>query len=82
VERRERRGRQVKLMRISINFSSRTHFTCPRAPLLVSRSRGRYVGSRSHYDHGEEGDLVELVSACKIAISVSLDARHIKWTSH
>jgi len=35
------------------HFSSRTRFTCPRAPLMVSRSRGRYVGSRFHYDDGE-----------------------------
>jgi len=64
------------------NFSSRIRFPCPRAPLLVSRSRGRYVGSRSHHDHGEEGDLVELVSACEIAIPVTLDARHIECTLH
>jgi len=46
------------------------------------RSRGWYVGSRSRYDDGEEGDLVERVSACGMAIPVTLDARHIECTSH
>ena len=63
-------------------ISSRTRFTCPRAQLLVSRSRGRYDGSRSHYDDGEEGDLHELVSTCGMAIPVTLDTRHIECTSH
>jgi len=69
------------------NFSSRTRFTCPRDPLLVSRSRGRHVGSRSYCDDGEWGDLVELVLACGMAIPlhwmhVTLNARHIECTSH
>jgi len=46
------------------------------------RSRGRYVGSRSRYNNGEEGDLVEFVSACGMAMPVTLDARRIEWTSH
>jgi len=68
------------------NFFSRTRFTFPRAPLLVSRSRWLYVGSKSHHNDGEEGDLVELVSACGMAIPFTLDspldALHIECTSH
>ena len=64
------------------NFSSRTRFTCPRAPFLVSRSRGLYVGSRSHYNDGEEGGLVELVLVCEITIPITFDTHHIECTSH
>jgi len=57
-------------------------FTCPRDPLLVLETKGQYVGSRSCYDDGEEGDLVELDSACGMAMPVTMDARHIVCTSH
>jgi len=45
------------------NFSSRTLFTCPRAPALVFEARGRYVGSRRYSDDGDDGNLVALGSA-------------------
>ena len=53
------------------------YFTCPRAPLLVLEAKGRYVGTSPCYDDGEEGDLVELDSACGVTMTVTLDARHI-----
>ena len=49
---------------------------------LRPESRGRYVGSRSRYNDGEEGDLVEFVPACGMAMPITLDARHIECTSH
>jgi len=60
------------------DFSSRTHFTCPRAPLLVLEAKGRYVGTSPRYDDGEEGDLVELDSACSITMTITLCARQIE----
>ena len=49
--------------------------------MLVLETKGKYVGSRSCYDDGEEGDLVELDSACGMAMPVTMDARHNGCTS-